>query len=92
MLWFAEWMMASKEGVQQADQRSPFCFSLVIQKLIMAIKAKWPVLAISLRYLDDSVVADRTAHVHAVGFEMIAELGHDLGLVFNLVKNEAVFF
>jgi hypothetical protein len=66
-------------------------FSLVIQKLIAAIAAKCPGLALNLWYLDDGVLAGRTADV-AAALAVIAELGPDLGLELNLVKNEAVFF
>jgi len=45
----------------------------------------------TLWYLDDGVLAGRTADV-AAALAVIAELGPDLGLELNLVKNEAVFF
>ena len=57
----------------------------------MAINASCPGLALNLWYLDDGVLAGRTADV-AAALQVIAELGPDLGLELNLVKNEAVFF
>ena len=42
-------------------------------------------------YLDDGVLAGRTADV-AAALAVIAEVGPDLGLELNLGKNEAVFF
>ena len=83
--------MSSKEGVQQGDPLGPLRFSLVIQKLIAAINARCPGLALNLWYLDDGVLAGRTADV-AAALAVIADLGPDLGLELNLVKNEAVFF
>ncbi len=61
VLWFAEWVMASKVGVQQGDPLGPLLFSLVIQKLIAAIAAKCPALALNLWYLDDALLAGRLA-------------------------------
>jgi hypothetical protein len=82
--------MTSKEGAQQGDSLGPLLFSLVIQKLIAAINARSPGLALNLWYLDDGVLAGRTADVAALA--VIAELGPNSGLELNLVKNEAVFF
>ena len=69
----------------------PLLLSLVIQKLIAAIAAKCPGLALNLWYLDDGVLAGRTKDV-AAALRVIAEVGPDLGLELNLVKNEVVFF
>ena len=91
LLWFGEWVLESKEGVQQGDPLGPLLFSLVIQKLIAAIAAKCPGLALNLWYLDDGVLAGRTKDV-AAALRVIAEVGPDLGLELNLVKNEVVFF
>ena len=84
-------MLTSKEGVQQGDPLGPLLFSLLIQKLIAAIAAKCPKLVLSCWYLDDGVLAGRTADV-AEALRVIAEVGPDLGLELNLGKNEAVFF
>ena len=84
-------MLTSKEGVQQGDPLGPLLFSLLIQKLIAAIAAKCPELVLSCWYLDDGVLAGRTADL-TEALRVIAEVGPDLGLELNLGKNEAVFF
>ena len=89
-LWFKEWILESKEGVQQGDPLGPLLFSMVIQELITAIATECK-LALNLWYLDDGVLAGSAAQVHKA-FLLIQRMGPELGLELNVGKTELVTF
>ena len=90
-LWFGDWIIRSKEGCQQGDPLGPLCFSLVIQDIIVAISKACPNLALNLWYLDDGIIAGKSADVMAA-LRIIQNLGPEMGMDLNLKKNELVKF
>ena len=90
-LWFGKHALRSQEGVQQGDPLGPLLFSLVIQEIITAISAECPNLKLNQWYLDDGVIAGCKADVLRA-FNVIVNLGPNLGMDLNLSKNELVKF
>ena len=88
-LWFGDHTLRSREGVQQGDPLGPALFSLVIQEIINAIQKECPNLKLNQWYLDDGVIAG-TAEEVATALSIIQDMGPELGMDLNLMKNAAI--
>ena len=63
----------------------PADFALVLHKLVLKIKERFPTLALNLWYLDDGILIGETKLLREV-FEFILEEGPKLGLHLNPSK------
>ena len=61
----------------------------MIQDIIVAISKACPNLALNLWYLDDGIIAGKSADVIAA-LKIIQNLGPEMGMDLNLKKNELV--
>ena len=88
-LTYAHYRIASQEGVQQGDPLGPLLFSVVIQELVLRIRNELPDLTLNKWYLDDGVLAGRSADVLKV-LELLTDHGPEVGVFLNLGKCELV--
>ena len=89
ILTFADFRVGSREGVQQGDPLGPFLFSLVIHELILRIAKDLPGLDVNKWYLDDGVLAGKSADV-LKALDLILTFGPDVGVFLNEGKCELV--
>ena len=90
VLTFSDFRVGSREGVQQGDPLGPFLFSLVIHALILRISAELPGLDVNKWYLDDGVIAGKSADVRRA-LDIIAGLDTmEVGVFLNEGKCELV--
>ncbi len=88
-LWYQQWKLSSKEGVQQGDPLGPLFFAVVIQSIIVTIAEETPGLEANLWYLDDGTIAGRTSDVYRA-YEIIEEMGPQRGLQLRHMKCELI--
>ena len=89
VLTFSDFRVASREGVQQGDPLGPFLFSLVIHDLILRIDAELPGLDVNKWYLDDGVLAGKSADV-LKALNIILQAGPEIGVFLNEGKCELI--
>ena len=90
MLWHPLGQISSESGVQQGDPLGPLLFALVLHMLVASLEADDECFDLLLQawYLDDGALAVDIQLCCTRAVHLIEELGHALGLHFNLAKCE----
>jgi len=88
-LVYGDFILKSREGVQQGDPLGPLLFALVIHTVLSRIKSEVPGLNLNLWYLDDGSLAGRPEDVLRA-LEILKEEGPRQGIKLNPSKCEII--
>lgn len=89
ILWYADEMLSSDDGVQQGDPLGPLLFALTLHSLVVEVEALRPTL--NRWYLDDGIIAGNHDQVSAALKVLQGEKAQKMGFFLNPTKCELIW-